>query len=286
MGDHGPLYLPTFAAVTALALLVVFRAGQRVLAPEHTLRADVEGGNVARSLLQVGHVLGVVLIAGSVVAGVVKGERVRDDALWAAAFGLSGVGLLALTGRVGVRLLLRSRLPAEIERGNAAAGVAAGGHYVATAIVIARSFSGDGLGELGLSFFFFAAAQVTLHLFVALFRALTTYDDGEEVLQENLAAALSYAGATVSIALLVGRAAEGDFVGWGPSLRSYALTLASCLVLYPVRQLVVQGLLLGARPTLRGGRLDAGIAAERSVGMGALEGVSYLATALLLNRLQ
>ncbi|HEU4533760.1 MAG TPA: DUF350 domain-containing protein [Polyangiaceae bacterium] len=286
MGEFGPLYLPAFGAVTALVLLVVFRAGQRVLTPSHTLRADVDAGNVARSLLQVGHVLGIVLIAGSVVAGVVKGESVRDDALWTAAFGLSGLGLLSLTARVGVRLLLRARLPAEIERGNAAAGVAAAGHYVATAIVIARSFAGDGLGEFGLSLFFFGVAQATLHLFVMLFRALTTYDDGEEVLQENLAAALSYAGATVAIALLVGRAAEGEFVGWGASLRSYALTLASSLVLYPVRQLVVQGLLLGARPTLRGGRLDRGIAGERSVGVGALEAVSYLAAALLINRLQ
>lgn len=286
MGEPGALYLPAFGAVTALALLAALRAGQRALSPAHTLRADVEGGNVARSLLQVGQVLGVVLVAGSVVAGVVRGESPRDDALWAAVFGLSGLGLLALTGRVGVRLLLRSRLPEEIERGNAAAGVAAAGHYVATAIVIAHSFSGNDLGELGLSLFFFAVAQLTLHLFVALFRALTTYDDAEEVLQENLAAALSYAGATVAVALLVGRAAEGDFTGWGPSLWSYAATLAASLALYPVRQLVVQGLLLGARPTLRGGRLDEGIARERNVGMGALEGVSYLAAALLLNRLR
>lgn len=286
MGEPGALYLPAFGAITALALLAAFRAGQRALSPSHTLRADVEGGNVARSLLQVGQVLGVVLVAGSVVAGVVRGENLRDDVLWAAVFGLSGLGLLALTGRVGVRLLLRSRLPEEIERGNAAAGVAAAGHYVATALVIAHSFSGNDLGELGLSLFFFAVAQLTLHLFVVLFRALTTYDDAEEVLQENLAAALSYAGATVAVALLVGRAAEGDFTGWGPSLRSYAATLAASLALYPVRQLVVQGLLLGARPTLRGGRLDEGIARERNVGMGALEGVSYLAAALLLNRLR
>ncbi|HEU4404021.1 MAG TPA: DUF350 domain-containing protein [Polyangiaceae bacterium] len=286
MGELGALYLPAFGALTALALLAAFRAGQRVAAPSHTLRADVEGGNVARSLLQVGHVLGVVLVAGSVVAGAVRGESVRADALWAGAFGLSGLGLLALTGRAGVRLLLRSRLPAEIERGNAAAGVAAAGHYVATAVVIAHSFAGHGLGDLGLSLFFFAVAQLTLHLFVALFRALTTYDDAEEVLQENLAAALSYAGATVGVALLVGRAAEGEFAGWGPSLRSYAATLGAALALYPVRQLVVQGLLLGARPTLRGGRLDEGIARERNVGMGALEGVSYVAAALLLDRLQ
>jgi hypothetical protein len=52
-----------------------------------------------------------------------------------------------------------------------------------------------------------------------------------------------------------------------------------------VRQLFVQTVLLGARFTLRGGRLDQGIAAERSMGMGAMEAASYVAAALLVTRL-
>ena len=63
----------------------------------------------------------------------------------------------------------------------------------------------------------------------------------------------------------------------------YGLALLLNLVFYPVRQLVVQTVLLGGAPTLRGGRLDVAIGHERNVGMGALEAVAYVATALLMN---
>ena len=69
------------------------------------------------------------------------------------------------------------------------------------------------------------------------------------------------------------------------SLRGYALALTFALALYPVRQLFVQTLLLGARFSPRGGRLDRGIAAERNLGMGMMEAVSYLAAAFLVTSL-
>ncbi|RYE84718.1 MAG: DUF350 domain-containing protein, partial [Myxococcales bacterium] len=154
----------------------------------------------------------------------------------------------------------------------------------ATGIVIAHNIHGSGLGTLAVSLVFFVLAQLSLHLFVVLFRALTSYDDSEEVLTGNLAAALSYGGLTVAVAIVVGAASDGAFAGWVESLRGYALAVLVNLVFYPVRQLVVQGLLLGARPTLRAGRLDEAVGQERNVGFGALEAVSYVATALLLTR--
>jgi uncharacterized membrane protein YjfL (UPF0719 family) len=135
---------------------------------------------------------------------------------------------------------------------------------------------------LGVSVVFFVIAQLTLHLFVILFRSLTVYADDQEIMNENVAAALSYAGATLAIAVIVGHAAEGDFTGWGPSLRAYALALLSALALYPVRQLVVQTLFLRQRFAFRGGGLDRLIAQEHNVGVSAVEAASYLAAAFLL----
>ena len=136
--------------------------------------------------------------------------------------------------------------------------------------------------ELGLTLTVFVLGQITLVLFITLFRALTTYDDAEQIQGENLAAALSYAGVSVAIAVIVGRALEGDFTGWDESLRGYGGVLLFLLALYPVRQILVQVVLLGAPFTFRGGRLDAGVAAERNEGLGALEAVTYLATALAI----
>ena len=80
-------------------------------------------------------------------------------------------------------------------------------------------------------------------------------------------------------------ALEGDFVSWSESLRGYGAILLLVLALYPVRQVFVQTLLLGAPFALRGGRLDVAIGMARHEGLAALEAVSYVATALAAARL-
>jgi uncharacterized membrane protein YjfL (UPF0719 family) len=273
------LYVIAFGVGTPLGMLLLLQIVQRGLA------ADLAGGNVAQRLLRVGQVLGTFLVAAAVVKNCVEGESVGRDVIWAAAFGAVGVLLVSLTGHLGVRMLLEHRLPHEIARGNAAAGLAAGAHYVATSIVTSRAMAGSDLRSLGLAITFFVIGQVTLHLFVTLFRALTTYDDAEQIAGENMAAALSYAGLAIAVAIVIARAVDGDFTGWLTSLKGYGGVLASALALYPVRQLFVQTLLLRAPLTLRGGRLDTAIAVERSEGLGALEAASYVATALSIAHL-
>lgn len=238
--------------------------------------------NAARGIVRAGFICGVAFVASSAIEGCVHGEDWRGDLLWTVVFGGCAVLLLALVGSLGIRLLLRSRLPAEIERGNLAAGIAAGAHYAATGLIVARCLYGDDVGDLGISVVFFVIAQLTLHLFVILFRSLTAYADDQEIMGENMAAALSYAGAMLAIAVIVGHAAEGDFIGWTQSLRAYGLALLFALVLYPVRQVLVQVLLLRQSFALRGGGLDRLVAQQHDVGAGAVEAVSYLAVAFLL----
>lgn len=276
--DIKPLYLVCFSAATTLAMFVAFLVVQRKLAHELTK------GNVAERLLGVGQVAAIFLVASNAVKSTVTGEYIHDIT-WVAAFGLAGVILIAVMGRLGVGLLLSSRLPKEVERGNVAAGLAAGAHYVATGIITSSAMAGSDLRTLGISCVFFVIGQVTLHVFVTLFRALTTYDDAEQIAGENLAAALSYSGVAIAIAIIIARATEGEFAGWASSLREYAGVVASCIALYPVRQIFVQMLLLRSAPKLRGGPIDQGIAVERSAGLGALEAVTYIATALSISRL-
>ena len=281
--EPSTLYLSLFGVGTTLGLLLLLRLGQRLFS--RSLAQDLSQGNAAKSLLQVGQVLAIFLVASSTVKGVARGADLQRDVLWVAAFGVAGLALVMLTGHLGVRLLLRARLPAEVERGNVAAGVAAGAHYVATGIITARALGGDNLRELGLSVAFFTIAELTLLCFVTLFRVLTTYDDAEQIQGENLAASLSYAGVSIAISVIVARALEGDFVSWSASLRSYGAVLLSLLALYPARQILVQVVLLGAPFTLRGGRLDEGVAKERDAALGTLEAVTYLAVALSIAQL-
>lgn len=277
--DVKPLYMVCFGAATTLLMLVLFLLGRRSLA------AELTKGNSAQRLLGVGQVTAIFLVAANAVKTAVKGDDIVNDATWALSFGVVGVVLIAVTGHFGVRLLLHSRLPAEIERGNVAAGLAAGAQYVATGIITSHAMAGSDARELGISVVFFVLGQVTLLVFLSLFRALTTYDDAEQIAGENLAAALSYAGAAIALAIIVARATEGEFTGWSSSLRGYAGVLACVVALYPVRQVFVQMLLLRAPLKLRGGPLDDGIALQRSEGIGALEAVTYIATALSITRL-
>ncbi len=276
-----PLYLGAFGVVTTLALLTILRFAQRRPAAEQERGAE----NPARAMLHVGQMLAVFMVAAAAVKNCVQGAGVLRDVAWVAAFSLVALLLLVVTGRVGIQLLMQSRLPHEIDRRNTAAGVAAGAHYVACGIVTAEAFGGNDARGLLLSLAFYALAMLTLHLFVTLFRALTVYDDAEEIRGENLAAALSYGGLAIGVALIVGRALQGDFVSWSVSLRAYGASLPIVFALYPVRQLFVQSLLLGGRLSLRGGKLDEAIQLRRSAGLGALEGTSYVATALAVTRL-
>jgi uncharacterized membrane protein YjfL (UPF0719 family) len=285
MVEAPPLYVTLLGLATMLVLLVLLRIGQRLLSPGNSVPADFLRGNAARSMLQVGQVLGVFMIAASAVKGCVHGAGLAHDAPRIAAYAIVGLVLMMVIGHLGLRLLLQSRLQAELTRGNVAAGVAAGAHYVATAIITSRAVAGGDLKDLGLSLAFFGIGQLTLHIFITLFRALTIYDDDEQILGENLAAALSYAGVSIAVAIIVGRALEGEFTGWISSLKGYGEVLLFLLALYPVRQILVQVVLLGAPFSVRGGRLDTGVGAERNAGLGALEAVTYVASALAIAQL-
>lgn len=273
------LRLGGLAVGTTLGLLLLLRLLERKLA------SDLGEGNAAKRLVRVGQVLAVFLVAAAAVKNCATGEGLAHDALAIGVFGAVGLLLVVGTGRLGVRMLLAARMGPEIERGNVAAGLAAGAHYASTGIVTSVAIAGHDARSLGLGVAFFALAQATQHAFVALFRALTTYDDAEQIAGENLAAAISYAGVNLAVAIVVARAVEGDFEGWGAALRGYAGVLLALVALYPVRQWFVQSLLLHARPTLRGGRLDVGIGVERNAGLAVLEAVTYIATALAIAQL-
>ncbi|MFO0626561.1 MAG: DUF350 domain-containing protein [Polyangiales bacterium] len=268
-------YVALFAVGTLVAMLALHRAARALM--DRGARA-----NTARRLLTVGELLGVLLVGAAIVKHNVRGQGLADDLRWTAAYAVAGLGMVLGVGRLSLRALLRGRLDDELDEDNPAAGVAGASHMIATALLASRAVAGHSLGELGLGAIFFSLAMVAHGGFVALFRALTTYDDAEQIAGENLAAGVSYAGLTASVAVLIARAVEGDFAGWRPSLLGFAGVSAWCLALYPVRQLVVGGVILGHRPRLRGGPLDAAIGADRDVGVAALEATTYLGAALAI----
>jgi uncharacterized membrane protein YjfL (UPF0719 family) len=276
-------YVASFGAGTILVLIVLHRVLQSVLVGRQSLKADLLGENRAFALREVGDVLAVFLVGAAVVRSTVHGESgIVHDVVWCAAFAVTGLFLLEIVTHFGLRLLLQRRLNASIERGNLAAGIAASAHYLAMGVLTSRAMAGTDLHGLGLSVTFFALGVVTHALMLALFRALTTYDDAEQIDGGNVAAALSYGGVSLALSLVIARALEGDFVDWPSALLGFASLSLCALALYPIRQLVVQGLVIGERPALRGGALDLAIGRDRNTGAAALEAACLLGCALAL----
>jgi len=282
--DVSTPYVAAFGVGTTVSLLLVHMAVRRVVTPAHSVRRDLQGANAAWRVAQVGEVFGVVWLAASVVHNCITGT-LRHDLIWVAAFGALGMALWEAVAQLGKRLLFGAGLRGELDRDNTAAGLATAANAVSMALLLGPALAGNNLRGVGLAMTFFTLALVTHTAFVALFRALTTYDDADQIRGENFAAALSYAGLSLSVAVMVARGVEGDFEGWARSLRGFGGVVACTLGLYPVRQLIVEGLLLGARPSLRGGALDKAIGVDRDAPMAALEAMTYLAAALAISRL-
>lgn len=276
-------YVASFGIAVVLCMLLLHQfVVRKLLIKGASMRMDMLGDNRARGLRNVGDVFAVFLIGAAVVKNCVHGDDFQHDIIWAASFGVVGLLLLELTGIAGVRLLMRQRLAESLDRGNVAAGVAAAAHYVATGIITSRAVAGSDLRGLWLSMTFFLLAQFAHQGVVTLYRALTTFDDSEQVEGENLAAAISYGGLSIAVAVIVARALEGEFAGWIPALTGFGMLVATAFGLYPIRQFIVQGLFLSAKPSLRGGALDEAVGRDRNIAVASLEAASYLGTALAI----
>jgi len=245
------------------------------VAPDVTRGAP--GDEATRGFVRGGWILGAVLL-------VIPAVRVAAEAGRAARIEIAesvGAALLLWAAAVLVQgwLLMGRAYRHQAGRGNVAAAVALAANHVALAVIVARAVPGSRLAELPAAVVFAAIGLVTWASFVALFRFVTTYSDAQEIAGDNPAAAVSYAGAALALATVIGHAIDGPFAGWGRSLHAYMVTLVYALALYPVRQLLVEGLLLGGRPRLRGGELDRAIAQRRNVAVAAVEAAAYLGVA-------
>jgi uncharacterized membrane protein YjfL (UPF0719 family) len=204
-----------------------------------------------------------------------------DALVCASVFALAGLAVLLLATLVWDQVLLRGQLGAQVKQGNLAAGIAGAAHVLGSGIVAAHCLAGEDLTALPVSLLFFVIAQVSLIALVLLFRCLTYYADDQEIVGENPAAAISYAGMVIALSIIVGHAADGSFLGWAHALRAFGLSLLLCLALYPVRQIVVARLFLGFPLVWRGGALDRAIAQDRDLVVSIIEALGALAAAWL-----
>jgi uncharacterized membrane protein YjfL (UPF0719 family) len=271
-----------FVAVAAIGLLALSRwVLQWILG--QTLRDMLTShDNPAMGLVVAGYFFGVLwtimVLLGSPSLGLWR------DVLGVLLYGCLGIVLLTAVALVSCRYFLGLHVREQLEAHNVAAAVVVAAVYVATSLTYSGALTGEG-GGFWVLLLFFILGQLALLGITYLFRWLTSYDDVQEIASGNLAAGLALAGLLLAVGIVVARAAAGIYTGLGASLVSFVIALLVVIVFYPVRQFVVQSLILGAPIHWRGTLLDSEIAQDRNVAAGLLEAVAYLTTALFLNYL-
>jgi uncharacterized membrane protein YjfL (UPF0719 family) len=233
--------------------------------------------NPAAAITLAGYFFGIFLALSGVLAAPDRG--LIPDLLESGAYGLAGVMVLfaSLFGApwVGGVKLQRDIL----ENRNIGAAMVLFANFTATGLIYAGAVSGDDVGPMAWAtlLVFQFLGQITLVAMAHLMEFITPYDLHAEISEKgNIAAAVGYAGALVAIGLILHNAVKGDFVSWSTDLRSYLAYCVPLLFLWPVRKLVVDGVMLSFR------NLDHEIATDRNVGAGVIEACVYVGFALVI----
>jgi uncharacterized membrane protein YjfL (UPF0719 family) len=235
--------------------------------------------NVAVGLVVAGYLFAVVWTVTVLLGAPSKG--LWQDVLNVLRYGGLGILLLTVVTLVSCRFFLGLRVRKQLRAHNVAAGIVVAGVYVATSMTYSGALAGEG-GGWWVFLLFFILGQLALLGITYLFRWLTVYDDVQEIAGGNVAAALALAGLLIAVGVVIGRVAGGVYTGLLDSLTSFLVAIPVVFVFYPVRQLVVQCLILGGRLGWRSTLLDSEIAEDGNVAAGLLEGTAYLATGLFV----
>jgi len=220
-------------------------------------------------------------------------------------YGGIGIVLLTIVALGTCRVFLGMGIQEQLAARNIAAAIVMAGVYIATSLIYSGTLSDDtshGIGQakgiatsltysdtlsgegggFWILLLFFLLGQLALLGITYAFRWLTSYDDVQEIAAGNVAAALALTGLLIAVGLIVRWAVVGEYTGFFRSLGSFLLALLLALVFYPVRQVIVQWLLLGGEMHWRNSLLDSEIAHDKNVAAGLLEATAYVTSALFL----
>ena len=270
------------AAIFIIVFFIFFFIGKVIndlLHREYKLNFElVEKDNAALALAVVGYYFGLVLAIGGTIAGPSAG--LVEDLYDLVIYGILSIILLNISWFLCDKLILyKFRISEELIRDhNQGTGVVSAGISVASGFIIYGAVSGEG-GSIWTVLVFWALGQALLILAGLVYELITPYNIHEEIEKDNVAAGVSFAGALVSIGVIIGLAGEGDFTAWSVDLPVYIGFAVLGLILLPIIRLLTDKVLL---PTVK---LSEEISAQEKPNLGAayIEAFSYIAAAFIIN---
>ncbi len=245
----------------------------------------VENDNPAVCLGITGYYAGIVMCLGGAIAGPSNGFI--PDLMDLAVYGILGIVLLNISIYFcDLVILYKFKVKDELLRDrNQGTGAVIFGVAFASGFIIYGSVSGEG-GTIWTASAFWFMGQILLFVAAWFYNLITPFDIQKEIEKDNIAAGISFAGALIAIGIVVGLAAEGDFVSWQENIFSFFSYAAVGLVSLPLVRFLTDKLLLpGVKLSdeITGLRTDGSIE-ERGPNIGAayIEAFAYIAGAFVI----
>lgn len=237
----------------------------------------VEKDNLAFSFTIVGYYVGVLLAIGAAFYG--PSDGLVNDLLDLVIYGFLSFILLALSAKLNDVIILRSfNLRKEIiDDQNAGTGVIQGANYIATGLIIFSAVSGEG-GGLYSAVGIWAIAQIVFIVTELIYNAITPYNIHEHIEKDNVAVGVGFAGAMLSVAIIISSAVSGEFTSWTELGEELIIALPISLILLPIIRLLTDKILLPGQKLT-----DEMINQEKpNVGAAVVEAFAYIGSALLI----
>ncbi len=277
----GLIYIALFFLLFAVGKVVY-----NLLHREYDLNKEmVENDNPAVSLAVTGYYAGLVLSIGAAVVGPSAGLAL--DVLDILIYGILSIVLLNISSFLCDWIILaRFKVRDELIRDrNQGTGAVIFGVLVASGFVIFGSVSGSG-GTVWTAMGFWLLGQVLLVVAALVYNLITPFDVHKEIEKDNVAAGIAFAGALIAMGIVVGLAAEGDFVSWRENVPAFIAYAGIGLFSLPFLRLLTDRLLL---PGVKLSDEIIGLRPDKSkeqrgpnVGAAYVEAFAYIAGAFII----
>ncbi len=242
----------------------------------------VENDNFAFSYAYVGYYVGLLLAIGSATMGESSGDLLLD-LMDIGIYGALAILLLNLSIKINDKVILNKfSLKTEIlEQRNIGSGIAEGAVCIATGLIILGAIHGEGHGDGGPilnAIAYWLLGQVIMFVTAWVYNLITPYDIHEHIAKQNIAVGVGFAGAIISIAILISYALMHDFESWVVTLEDVGIDVSIGLVFLPLVRFMTDKILLP------GQNLTDEIVNQEvpNVGAALVEAFAYIGGAILI----
>lgn len=236
------------------ACFVLFIAGKLIYQLFHpkvkVSKELVDEDNFAFSFAIVGYYVGLLFAIGSAVLG--ESDGLVNDLIDIAIYGVMSIVLLNLSIIINDKFILNKfSLKKEIiEDHNIGSGIVEGAVAISTGMIILGAIHGEGHGQGGpiiTAILYWLLGQVLLFVTALVYNAITPYDIHEHIEKRNVAVAIGFAGAIISIANLIRFSLMHDFEGWLITLEDVGIDVGIGLLCLPLVRYMTDKILLPGR---------------------------------------